>query len=310
MNSRYGPVVAAAVVDAVVDHPDDQRLGVAAGVAAMGASSASHDPSASVSIVAGFHVRAWLATTDPRRSPRPAATTGTRRTRDRRAPTCPARAGRPASRPACSPPSCRRRPRRRRWRGSRTRRAPTTRACGNAARSPLFTPGRPNHSAFTTLSATSRHVPSIATSRRPASHAPGVSTVANGARDPVEQRLHRLGPQPFRAWKIADFDGNFTGSAIAARPRQPVGQQAHHVLIRALRVQRHPHREVRHHPRRQRPMPLLGPPRPGDHLIHHLRREHPRQQPHRHQIRQPTIRLRLHPTSTRHPPKLHRCNPN
>ena len=28
-------------------------------------------------------------------------------------------------------------------------------------------------------------------------------------------------------------------------------------------MQRHPDREVRHHPSRQRPMPLLGPPRPA-----------------------------------------------
>ena len=35
----------------------------------------------------------------------------------------------------------------------------TSRACGNAACSPLFTPGRPNHSAFSAVSATSRHGP-------------------------------------------------------------------------------------------------------------------------------------------------------
>jgi hypothetical protein len=40
------------------------------------------------------------------------------------------------------------------------------------------------------------------------------------------------------------------------------------------------------------------------------RREHPCQHPHRHQVRQPTIRLRLPPTSSRHTPKLHCCHLN
>jgi len=94
------------------------------------------------------------------------------------------------------------------------------------------------------------------------------------------------------------------------RPRQTISQLSQHVLVGTLRVQPHPDREVRHHPRRQRPVPLLGPPRTRDHLIDQPRREHPGQHPHRHQDRQPTIRLRLLPTRTRHDPKLHRCHLN
>jgi len=56
----------------------------------------------------------------------------------------------------------------------------TTRACGNAACSPLFTPGRPKYPSLCGVSATSRHNPSIATSRRPASHVPGVACVPIG----------------------------------------------------------------------------------------------------------------------------------
>ena len=63
------------------------------------------------------------------------------------------------------------------------------------------------------MSATSRHVPSIATIRRPASHAPGVPTVANGAATRSNNAFTGSDPNRSRAWKIADFDGNFTGSA-------------------------------------------------------------------------------------------------
>ena len=40
--------------------------------------------------------------------------------------------------------------------------------------------------------------------------------------DPAEQRLHRLGPQPCRAWKIADFDGNTTGASPDAHANPSV----------------------------------------------------------------------------------------
>ncbi len=83
----------------------------------------------------------------------------------------------------------------------------TTRACGNAALSPLFTPGRAKNSAFSGVSATSRHNPSIATSRRPASHVPGVPGVPIGAATRSNSAFIGSGPSRTRAWKIADFDG-------------------------------------------------------------------------------------------------------
>ena len=153
-------------------------------------------PSGRVSTVARFHVRSSLATTGPRRSPRPVTTTGTRRTRGRPAAACPAPAGRPARRPACSPTSCTRRPRRRTLACVPHSASATTRACGNAARSPLFTPGRPNHSSFSTVSATSRHDPVDRDQPPPRQPRPRRVDSPPTARRPGEQRLHRLGPQP------------------------------------------------------------------------------------------------------------------
>ena len=85
----------------------------------------------------------------------------------------------------------------------------TTRTCGNADCSPLLTPGRPNVAAFSALSTTSNVVPSIATSRRPANHAPGVASDATGAATRRNNASTGSGPSRARAWKIADFDGNF-----------------------------------------------------------------------------------------------------
>jgi hypothetical protein len=90
---------------------------------------------------------------------------------------------------------------------------PTTRAWGNAERSPLVTPGRPKCSSLTSVSATSRQVPSRATRRRPPSHAPGVSAVANGCATRANNAFSGSACNRSRAWKIADFDGNFTGGA-------------------------------------------------------------------------------------------------
>lgn len=89
----------------------------------------------------------------------------------------------------------------------------TTRAWGNAARSPFITPGRPNHSSFSAVSATSRQVPSIATIRRPASQAPGAAGSANGRATRSNSAFTGSAPNRARAWKIADFDGNFGGSS-------------------------------------------------------------------------------------------------
>ena len=97
----------------------------------------------------------------------------------------------------------------------------TSRTCGNADRSPLAVPGRPKNSSFTALSATSNVVPSIATIRRPARNDPGVSAVANGCATRSNNALTGSNPNRSRAWKIADFDGNFTGSTPGSDHANP-----------------------------------------------------------------------------------------
>src|SRR5664280_1510733 len=92
---------------------------------------------------------------------------------------------------------------------------------------------------------------------------------------------------------------------LAWAAREPVGDHRQHVLVGALGVKRHPHREVRHRPGRQGSPPLLRPVTLSDHRVHHLRGENLHQQTHRHQIRQPPIRLGLPPTGTGHANKLH-----
>jgi hypothetical protein len=83
----------------------------------------------------------------------------------------------------------------------------TTRAWGNADCSPRLDAGRPKNAAFAGVSAKSRRVPSIATSRRPASHNPGLFSFGQGARHAGEEIPHGLEPQPGPRLKIADFDG-------------------------------------------------------------------------------------------------------
>jgi len=60
---------------------------------------------------------------------------------------------------------------------------------------------------FSGVSATSRHRPSIATSRRPASHVPGVDCVPIGTATRSNSAFIGSGPNLCRAWKITDFDG-------------------------------------------------------------------------------------------------------
>jgi len=72
------------------------------------------------------------------------------------------------------------------------------------------------------------------------------------------------------SWLLSRFGG------------EPVGDQRQHVLVGPLRVQCHPHREVRPRAGRQRPTSLLGPATLGDHRVHHLRGENLRQQTNRH----------------------------
>jgi hypothetical protein len=83
----------------------------------------------------------------------------------------------------------------------------TRRAWGKAACSPLFTPGRPKKAAFSAVSATSKVVPSMASTRRPANHDPGVSGPANGRATRRNNASTGSAPRRARAWKIADFDG-------------------------------------------------------------------------------------------------------
>ena len=83
----------------------------------------------------------------------------------------------------------------------------TTRACGNAACSPLLTPGRPKAAAFTGVSAISRHVPSTATNRRPASHTPGACAPPIGLATRSNNAANGAEPSRTRAWKIADLLG-------------------------------------------------------------------------------------------------------
>jgi len=88
----------------------------------------------------------------------------------------------------------------------------TTLACGNAARSPLLTPGRPKCAVFAAVSATSRHIPSIATSRRPASHTPGVRSAPIGRATRSNNAANGSEPSRARAWKIADLLGGLYAS--------------------------------------------------------------------------------------------------
>jgi hypothetical protein len=97
----------------------------------------------------------------------------------------------------------------------------TNRTCGNAERSPLDVPGRPKNSSLATLSATSSIVPSIATNRRPARNDSAESSVANGRPTRSNSALTGSAPNRSRAWKIADFDGNRTGSTPRSDQARP-----------------------------------------------------------------------------------------
>jgi hypothetical protein len=86
----------------------------------------------------------------------------------------------------------------------------------------LFTPARPNQASLSVVSTTSKHIPSIATSRRPANQQPGVPGPANGRATRRNSASTGSNPNRTRAWKIPDFDGNLTGSASAAHPNPSV----------------------------------------------------------------------------------------
>ena len=165
----------------------------------------------------------------------------------------------------------------------------------------LAHPGRPKCWSFAGVSATSRHVPSIATIRRPANHAPGVSgppTAATRANNPAAARTPTA-PEPERSP---------TSTAIGTAHATPTPTPDHRSTAPA-----HPHTSPRNTgPSRSRntPSPAPAAPDAAARCAPHsaitsstnVRRKHPSQHPHRHQIRQPTIRLRLTPTRTRHTP--------
>ena len=132
----------------------------------------------------------------------------------------------------------------------------TTHAWGNAACSPLFTPARPNHPALSTVSATSRHIPSMATNRLPASHAPDVAGVANGTATRANSSASGSNPNRARAWKIADFDAR----ARPARARNPSA-----VLAAAVEAAR---RGAQHQPVDERAVAL--PQQHGDRSAHRV----------------------------------------
>src|SRR5665811_102120 len=78
---------------------------------------------------------------------------------------------------------------------------------GNADFSPLLTPGRPKNTAFSAVSATSRQLPSMATSRRPPSHTPDIPALPIGLATRANKASNGFDPSRALAWKIADFDG-------------------------------------------------------------------------------------------------------
>ena len=86
----------------------------------------------------------------------------------------------------------------------------------------LVDPGAAEERRVSAVSATSRQVPSMATSRRPPSHAPGVVSVASGAATLVKSASSGAGPSRDRAWKIADLDGRAIGSSPEAHARPSV----------------------------------------------------------------------------------------
>ena len=148
---------------------------------------------------------------------------------------------------------------------------------------------------------TSRRSPPAA---GPPSHAPGAVGVGQRHRDPPEQHRHRLEPQPRRAWKIADFDGNLIGSSHRAPTTDRRVNNAKHVLIRALasatpsRSRNTPSTRAGNDRCRCSVRPALG-----DHLIDQRRRERPRQHPHRHQIRQAAAPTPASPIQHEAPPQ-------
>ena len=96
----------------------------------------------------------------------------------------------------------------------------TSRTCGNANRSPLPspTPEEPVvHGAVSDIERgpVDRHHPP------PGQERPRRHSSRQRPRHPLEQRPQRLEPQPLPSLKIADFDGNLTGSTPGSAHASP-----------------------------------------------------------------------------------------
>ncbi len=95
----------------------------------------------------------------------------------------------------------------------------TTRACGNAARSPFITPGRPKNSSLAGVSATIETGPIDRHQPPPGQPAPRRVLARQRTRDPLEQPLHRLEHRDrSRACEIAALFANRRRRHRRARP--------------------------------------------------------------------------------------------
>ena len=84
----------------------------------------------------------------------------------------------------------------------------TTRNWGNApSPDPRPEPGLANAAAFSGVSATSRVVPSMPTSRLPRQKAPGVEAVPSGTQPRANSSASGASPSRARAWEIAGWEG-------------------------------------------------------------------------------------------------------
>ena len=176
----------------------------------------------------------------------------------------------------------------------------------------MLTPGRPKNSSLSTVSATSNVVTSIATNRRPASHEPGVASVANGRATRSNNPFNGWAPKRSRASKIADFDGNFPG------PATPDSAHASPSVINAITASYEPS-ECRAIPIAKYAITRAGKDRdvssvqsqPTITSSTHQAETPASKQTNRRQIRQTSRRFRLPPPSTRDSPNYtHVRNPN
>src|SRR5512133_1946449 len=175
----------------------------------------------------------------------------------------------------------------------------TRRTCGNAVCSPRWVAGRPNAAWLAGVSATSRVVPSTASSRQPRYHAPAVLGAASGWATSANSRRRGSAPNRARALAIAGVEG--TCHHCCQRLAQPARQQPGDLLVGLPAEQRHRQHQPDHHPGGQQPLPLLGPARLSHHAIHQLWGERASQYPDRDPIREPLDDRRLDLPGSWHP---------